>query len=379
VGVEHVLAKVRPLAISFSNNTHQELASLRLSLLMRKFTFPAAMFVLTLAIAAIVPGRRVQADLTVFNDTFTTGGSVLNPSSYPTPTASTTGYDIASTKNTTGMAIGSGKLTFGMAATTSGFVEAQARFATTPVALTNANDFIRMTVVFKDSNNLLGGGASSSLAFGLYNAGGANPINGLALAGLNTTAGSSFATGNAQLWQGYVAQIRANTGNNTLLTRPVQNGAGTTSANQDLLGNAAGGGLYNNPAGATIGGNTASTATLTNGNSYTYTLLLTFNGTGIKIDQNLYNGVGTGGTNLATQTNTATGANLLTQSFDGLAVGYRQSGTSVITAIELNSILIERNDVMVDVPEASALAMTGAWLLTAVGIAVFSHRRRRSS
>jgi len=76
------------------------------------------------------------AQTAVFSDNFG-NGSTFNGVSTPggTPTASSTSYDFSSSK--TGVeSLSSGNLTFGLSsATTSGFVEAQAVFTSTPVVL----------------------------------------------------------------------------------------------------------------------------------------------------------------------------------------------------------------------------------------------------
>ncbi|MDB5327565.1 MAG: hypothetical protein JWM57_3134 [Phycisphaerales bacterium] len=301
-----------------------------------------------------------------FVDTFG-AGSVLNPASYPAATASSAGYTVASTKGATS-SIASGDLKLAMGATTSGFVETQARFASTPAALATAGDFIELKVTFTNTSNILAGGAASGIYMGLYNSGSSDPISGLQSSGLTATAGSAFATGNAANWQGYNSRVLGATGSNQVFTRPVQSGAGTTSANQDLLGNAAGGGLYTNPAGVQVGAGSTSAAALTNGSVYTSDLLITLNGDGTaSIVSSLYAGVGTGGAQLATQTVTAA-TPLLTTSFDGLALGYRQSGTSVATQIDYNSISVTAGAAAT--PEPASLA-----LLALGGTAMLRRRR----
>ena len=89
------------------------------------------------AIVLVVP-LAVKAQYVVFTDNFN-NGSTTNQESIPggTPFASTTSYDIASSKAaTTGPAIGSGRLRLTLnGSTSSGFIEAQALFASSPVSL----------------------------------------------------------------------------------------------------------------------------------------------------------------------------------------------------------------------------------------------------
>jgi len=88
---------------------------------------------IALLLAAPLAG---MAQAAVFTDNFG-NGSTFNGVSTPggKPTASSTSYDFASSK--TGVeSIGASGLTFGLSsATTSGFVEAQAVFTSTPVVL----------------------------------------------------------------------------------------------------------------------------------------------------------------------------------------------------------------------------------------------------
>ena len=301
----------------------------------------------------------------VFSDTF--GSSSLNPASYPTPTATSAGYTVASTKAATS-ALSAGDLRLAMGATTSGFVETQARFASTPVALTATGDFIQLTATFTDTSNILAGGTASAIYAGLYNTGGNNPAVGLQASGLTATAGSSFATGNGANFQGYVGRVVGSTGTgNQIYTRPLQNGAGTTSANQELLGNNAGGGLYNNPAGTNVGSSATSAVTLTNGSIYTSDVIITLNADGTEtIVSTLYSGAGTGGTALATQTGTTVAGTTLATSFDGLALGYRQSGTSLATQVDYSAITVTTGSA----PEPASLA------LLALGGGALIRRRR---
>src|SRR5262245_23008767 len=84
---------------------------------------------------------------TVFSDNFAT--SSLNSFSPAAPTSNSTAYQLFSSKAwspTPGIA--ANDLKFGISTTTSGHIEAQALFTTTPVALTTVGDYIEMTVTF---------------------------------------------------------------------------------------------------------------------------------------------------------------------------------------------------------------------------------------
>jgi hypothetical protein len=307
----------------------------------------------------------------VFNDNFT-GGSTIN-SANATPTSSSTSYQIASTKNqvpnpTAGTIPATG-LNFGMAATTSGLTQAQARFANAPFALATAGDYVEVSYTFRNENNLLAAGTGSYVYVGLYNSGGAGPVaNGaLAQAGLTATAGSGFATGNAAGWSGFVGRIAPTGGTSQISVRAPQTGAGTASANQDLVGNNAGGGTYNNPTGASFGGTTSALGALTVGNLYTARIRVTLNGTGGAVFLlDLFDGTGTGGTSLASYT--ATRNTPETTSFDSLALGYRSAGTSLATAITVTNVTVDTN---LPVPEPATLTAVA-------GVALLGLRRRRA-
>src|SRR6185437_5935268 len=168
------------------------------------------------------------AQFAVFTDNFN-NGSTTNQLSVPggTPDASFTSYDMASTKASTNSPIGGGNFRIALNGnTTSGFVEAQALFAKSPVALNTVGDFITLTYTFTNTTGtVIAGGTSSFLYQGLYNSAGEAPVSGGVLVnGLNTTQGSPYATSNAADWQGYVSRI-ANNGTSQTYTRPQQNGA----------------------------------------------------------------------------------------------------------------------------------------------------------
>ena len=263
-----------------------------------------------------------------------------------------------------------------MPATTSGFVEAQALFATTPLTLAATGDYIQLMATFTATAGILAGpGTGSSLNFGLFYSGGTTPVAGGLLnnGGLNTTTGSSYDTGNAAAWLGYVGRILETTGASRLFTRPDQNGPDTTSESQDLLFNNIGSGAFDDPTGTQISADSQFGSTLTAGNQYTYTLKLTLDaGTGfLTAEQNLYSGVGTGGANLFTQTGTSTAASTPTLQFDGFALGYRfAESTGVASTLGINTI--EITAVMVPEPASASLLIFGA------AISLWVYRRRRA-
>ena len=298
------------------------------------------------------------AQSTVFNDTFNSG-STFNGDSIPA--ADATSYDFAS--GGTGVEnLSSGRLSFQLSqAATSGFIEAQAVFTGTPVTLATIGDYVDLTYTFTDTANLLAGGGASAILTGLYNSGGSTPVAGTANASgnavtLNTSPGSAHATGNAANWQGYVFRLAGGGGSSQMYTRPLQNGAGTASANQDLLGNNFGAGAFNNPVGTQIGPNFPVTAALTAGAQYTMDYRLTLSGAGfITISDYLYAGVGTAGTQLAGLADASN--TFVTNSFDGLAIGILNNGNSLDPHMDINQITV--TDLIQSAPEPATWALLG--------------------
>ena len=301
-----------------------------------------------------------QAQTTVFNDTF--GSSTLNGTSTPggTASASSTSYDIASTKSdTTGPTITSGRLHLALnGGTTAGYMEAQAIFTSTPVQLVNVGDSINMTIVFTNSaGTLLAGGNGSVINVGLYNSGGVTPVPGaLNSSGLGTA--TTYVTGYCQNWQGYVAQLNYVGQANKTFTRPWQTGA--NNANQDLLYSGAGTGLYNSPSGTQIGSTLTSAVTLTSGATYTlnFTILLSAANT-VTLINNLSDA---NGTLLSAQTNTTAGGNTYTNYanlYDGLCIGVANKGTSMNPQMDVSKITITKNSY-------AAPTITGLTNLTAI-------------
>jgi pectin methylesterase-like acyl-CoA thioesterase len=279
----------------------------------------------------------------IFNDTFN-GNSTLNGTSTPggTPSASYTSYDVASTKTgscSTNANFLRVKLSSG---TTAGYLELQAMFVSTPVHLVNVGDSINLTFPFTNSaGTLLAGGSGSVIDVGLFNSGGNAPLAG-SLNGAGLSGSTTYALGNCQNWQGYVASINYNGASSSVYTRPVQ--TGTTSANQDLLFSGAGTGLFTNPKGTQIGSTITSGVTLISGAKYTlsFTALLSAAQT-VTIINNLYD---SSGTLISAQTNATTGGNTYTNYsnyYDGLAIGLANKGTSLNPTMDISRITISTN------------------------------------
>jgi fibronectin-binding autotransporter adhesin len=293
------------------------------------------------AVACLGLTQHSHAQTTIFNDNFSNGSTINNGpnnnTSALTVTSTSTNYDIASTKTTAGSTIAAGSLSVTLGSTTSGVVEAQALFTNSPVVLQNVGDQIQLQVVFTDAAGLLAAGNSSELYFGLYNSSfdgsQVQPLSGLMSAGLSTSL-TNDTNGGVANWQGYNARVAPNTGTGNVYMRQQQgvnsqNGTGTNNQNQDLVGDDAGGGLYDQPAGPTFGSG-SSTVALTVGAQYTDDLDITLSGTNtLSIAENLYQGVGSGGTNLFSLNAAVTSSFYYNNTFDGLAFGYRESATTL--------------------------------------------------
>jgi autotransporter-associated beta strand protein len=289
-----------------------------------------------------------------FTDNFS-NGSTTNGVSVPggTAAASYTSYDLACTKDARQCTIGSGSMVLKLGgATAAGFWEAQALFTTNPVSLVQAGDYIEMQVVFTNTGGtLFAGGASSSMAIGLFNSANKTPVSGGALVngGLSTTAGSAYATGNCADWQGYVACLSSN-GPSRIYTRPQQNGANTASANQDLLGDNLGSGAFNNPRAATLVTGATAPIALTANAQYTEIFRITLvDASTMTMSNALFSGADTSGTMVYSQMVAST-TNILTISFDGLGILAFNKGTAFNPTMGITSIQINGQTTAVTAP-----------------------------
>jgi hypothetical protein len=316
------------------------------------------------------------SDSTVFSDDFQNGSTINGTSSAATVTSDSTSYDFDSTK-TGSESISSSGLEYQLSAgTTSGFVEAQAVFTSSPVTLATAGDYIDLTYTFTDTANLLAGGSSSGIFNGLYKSGGYAPVAGTGVSGnavtLNTTTGSAVASGYAAGWQGYVARIYGNVGGvqgqSEIYTRPPQT-SGTTSANQDLVGNGFGSGTYVAEPGSLLGTqtSTAPSGGLTAASQYTIDYRLSLqSGNVVSISENLYAGASATGTPLSSETaNDSSGSPTLT--FDGMAFGERNSGTSLNPEMTINQITISEGNTPTEVPEPNTFVLFGGGMVLLQG------------
>lgn len=286
-----------------------------------------------------------HAETVIFTDTFSS--STLNGTSTPggTPTASSTSYDIATTKNGTTCTIGPDRLLMKLSSgTTAGYIELQALFTSTPVQLVNIGDRINLTFTFTNSaGTLLAGGNGSVINVGLFNSGGTTPVaGGLNNAGLGTA--TTFVTGNCQNWQGYVSQINSNGFVSRITTRPFQSAA--NNANQDLLFSGAGTGLFNAPGGTTISSNLTSTLSLVSGATYTKSFTIKLTGASeVTITDELYSGPVASGVPLSSMVRITSGGTTYTNfsnQYDGLAIGLGNKGTSLNPTMDISKITVTK-------------------------------------
>ena len=117
-------------------------------------------------------------------------------------------------------AISSGRLYFGIGNSSSGAAQIQAMFTNSPVNLTSNSDYITMVIVFTNVAGLLYAG-EGFLGVGLYNSGASTnyPVPS-GLNGTETSGNTGNALNNAQLWQGYFAQIAYSGSTSAIETRP---------------------------------------------------------------------------------------------------------------------------------------------------------------
>lgn len=291
---------------------------------------------------------------TILNDTF--GTSTLNAASPAAPTATSTNYAVLSSGNATASSIASGSLKLSNTNTSSRFVEMQALFASSPVSLASSGDYVKLTINFT-TNGMINIG-SGTFNLGLYNSGGNGPVTGGALtnSGLSTTTPSSYATGNAAGWLGYVARTQTAANNNSIYERPDQStDPAVTSEAQDLLFANAGSGAFN-ITGSTIASTAAGTGvTMSASTPYTAILTITNNAGNLDISYQLNSGT----TNLVTLSGTDTTP--LALAYDGLAFGFRANNNGITGTpheLTVSSLTVESN-----IPEPASLSLLGLGMI----------------
>ena len=308
-------------------------------------------FIPVLAAALISSSAVCSAKTTIFTDTF--GTSTTNQASIPggTADASSTSYDIASTKDGRTCSIAPGDLRVKLGGgTTAGYIDLQAIFSSTPVQLVNIGDRINVTYTFTNSaGTLLAGGAGAVINVGLYNSGGVAPVSGAALANAGLSSATTYTSGYCQNWEGYVGQINYNGANSYVFTRPKQVDFSVNAANngvQDLLFSGAGTGLYKFPPGTTVGSASVSAVTLTSGGTYTRSFTIKLSGTNqVTITDQLYSGNTAAGIPLSSLVETTSGGNTYTNfanQFDAISLGIANKGTSMNPQMDISQITITK-------------------------------------
>jgi hypothetical protein len=336
-------------------------------------TSPCAPLVPSILAFALTAPLAVMASTTVFNDTFTTGNDTAQSATPQDPTANSTAFEYfqqGGAPATPVITVGSpGNLKLAGRTTSSSISEVQALFTTTPVKLATVGDFIELTVVFTDTQNIFPAGSASTLNIGLFNSGGSKPTKGVRLDA------SGSGTGGAVGWNGYVARIGGTGGGASSLYTRAPQGPGVTNPNQSqdvLFNGASSSSSYNNPAGTVLGTGTQFGAGLTVGSIYTmdYQVQLSSAGT-LTLSSALYSGGSVDGANLLFSENgAATGVTYLTDSFDAFAFGWRFNSTSAANSINVSSINV--SELIQSIPEPTTLP----WMACGTLLAVLFRRRQ---
>lgn len=308
-----------------------------------------ALMLAALGVASLIGSAQAAV---VFTDDFSS--STIATGAYPTPTSTSTGYAIASSKNQSpAPTIATGHLKFGMALTSGGIEEAQALFTNSPVTLTNTGDFVEFVLTFTNNNILTAATTSGQLSMGMYISGGSAPKTNLQASGLSSTL-TADATGGTAGWTGYVSQMFASGGSAArLVTRPAQ--TGTENTNQELVTNGASSSQsYHSPGGTSLG-SSGTSQNLTNGAQYTADFKITLTAAGT---YSITNVLSQGATVLSTQSKDATAANFFNGGFDGIAFGWRETGNVNATQMDVNSLVVQTGNVGT-VPEPASLGLAG--------------------
>jgi len=311
----------------------------------------------------------VVAQTIVFNDTFGSGNDTIQSATPQAPTANSTAFEyFQQGGNPATPTLAPGDLHLAGRTTSSSISEVQALFSTAPITLTTVGDYLELTIVFTDTQNIFPAGSASTLNIGLYNSGGSSPVKGVRL----DSTGSG--TGGAIGWLGYIGRIGGTGGaTSQFITRPAQ-GPGLTNPNQSqdvLFSGASGSSSFNNPAGTGFGPTTQFADGLTAGSVYTLDFQITLSDVNsLTLNSALYSGNTVGGTPLFTDVGTASDSTYLTSSYDALAFGWRYNSTSAANSVDVSSITVATGTV----PEPTMLAFSA---LGGLGLLALRYRRHR--
>ncbi len=293
------------------------------------------------------------SESTVFSTDFT--DSTLNNAEQPITTASTSWFVLAS-RTATNSHIGDDpattevveerplKLTFNTT-TGSSIVEGAARFTATPITLDTPGDYIRLTATLNGRNLRI-------LAFGLYDSGAVNPypLMGDPSADIIATGGSNTAAVGigTQNWVGYRASVQVGGSTGDIGTRPAQVSATTNRGNELLMPPGSTGAAHGDPAGVPIGAVPSLPSSVTLADATTYTVVYSITRSGadqLSIGYSIYTGESASGTPLYSTgaTTTAAGAlpSVMTDTFDAVALGFRNLDTTSIPELNITHLKID--------------------------------------
>jgi hypothetical protein len=290
----------------------------------------------TQASATLQSAASLVVSTNVLSDNFSASTLNATPAA---PNGASTSYEVISSKAWSPTpSLAAGHLKLGIGTTTSGSVEVQALFTSSPVTLTTVGDSLSLIVTFTNTSGLLT--QTNTLSFGLYHSSSNYPVTG----GLNGVATTSYTTnnsGNAQPWLGYFGQLAFTNAACQIQSRPLQ--TGTLSNNvQDVLTTGSGSSSFNSPAGTAIAtALPASSLILAAATEYTEMLTITLASTGsLAITNQFYSGASTNGSLLSQFGGVASGTGYLTNTFDALAIGWRATANLSATAMDINQISV---------------------------------------
>jgi hypothetical protein len=143
------------------------------------------------------------------------------------------------------------------------------------------------------------------------------------------------------MWTGYFAQLAFTGMNSQIQTRPAQVTGTLANNDQDVLTTGSGSSSFSNNLGVTVGSaSTMPSVTLTNGKPYTDVLTISLIASNtLAVTNFLYAGTDTNGSLLSQFGGVASGASYLTNAFNALGIGWRETGSQA-TIIDINKISI---------------------------------------
>ncbi len=290
----------------------------------------------------------------VLNTDFTT--SAFHNADAPITATSTSWWVLSSKNNALSSTIGDDAATLEVvearpltlkfnSTTGSSIVETAARFSSTPVSLANSGDYLRLTANLRGKNLRI-------LAFGLFNSGGINPFPlwgsptvDIIAAGASNNAAVGKGT---QGWVGYRSSIQATSSAGDVGTRPAQTTSTSNRGNELLMPPNSTGAAHGEPAGVQVGTVPSLGVNAAFVNDTDYTLVYTIARSGsdqYTINYQLFAGLTATGSPLYASGATTTAAGTLpsevTQTFDAVAVGFRNMDTTVIPEITISSLRID--------------------------------------